>query len=226
MRTMNCDDVLHHIDDHLDGTIDPAAESALSAHAAACPDCAERLRQEAELREALRELPVPPPRNDLLAGARARAQRRHRQRWFTGVTTVGLAASLLLALLLGPLQPFGPAAPGPEAVRTASVAVTPGRTERVQLVFNSPKAMQRVTLHLELPAGVELAGYPGQRRLEWQTSLEAGRNLLELPVVLRGTAGGALRAGIRYDGESRHFQLQLQPHAPQESGLGLNGRTA
>ena len=65
-------------------------------------------------------------------------------------------------------------------------------------------------------------GYTGRS----EVFREAGRNLLELPVVLRGTAGGALRAGIRYDGESRHFQLQLQPHAPQESGLGLNGRTA
>jgi hypothetical protein len=218
---MNCTDVIHHLDEHLDATLAPENERAVAAHLEECPDCAARVAEERELRRALRDLPVPPPGQDLLAGARKRARRQRQHRQLTALGSLGIAAGLLLAVVFGPFQVFGD---GPEMARTTQVALTPGQTERVKLVFNSPRAMEQVTLHLELPEGVELAGYPNQRRLEWQTRLEAGRNLLELPVVLTGSTGGPLRAGIRYDNQQRSFQLDLTPHRPRESGMIPGGR--
>lgn len=221
---MNCEEIRTHIDDYLDGTLSPEAEQALREHVTACPECATALAEERELRRALRELPVPAPTTDLVAGARERARRRNWHRWLTGVGSVGLAASLLLAFLFGPLQLPGPGQSAGQTAAPASVALSPGQTERVKLVFNSPRAMSQVTLRVKLPEGVELAGYSGRRELEWQTPLQAGRNLLELPVVLRGTSGGRLQAGIQYDGQQRHFHLELEPRPDRESGMIPTGK--
>lgn len=223
---MNCSQVRPYIDDYLDGGLAPATERDVAAHVADCAQCRAIIDEERELRQALQDLPVPPTGQDLIAGARERARKRQRRKRFAATGATGLAASFLLAILLGPLQLPGVGGDRSGAARTAQVAVSPGKTQRVKLVFNSPRAMDEVTVHLELPEGVKLAGYPGQRRLKWQTRLEAGRNLLELPVVLSGSQGGSLRAGIRYDGKQHHFRLDVTPRRPAESAILPGGQTA
>jgi anti-sigma factor RsiW len=212
---MNCHDLRNNLDDYLDGRLDPRAASALAEHAESCPGCAARLREAEGLRQSLRDLPVPPPSGDLLERAVERAaeqDRRHQRAWSMGGLAV--AASLLLAVAVGLVTQgptTGPAGP-------AVVAVTPGQTERINLAFNSPSRLEEVTLSVTLPEGVELAGHPGKRRLSWRTSLEAGRNLLELPVIVRGS-GGVLRADLEYGQTRRSFDLRLHPQQPDRSGL-------
>jgi anti-sigma factor RsiW len=212
---MDCQRTRERLEDHLDGRLTPAASAGVAGHVAECADCAAELAAREDLRAALRELPVPAPSADLWPRALARAQRRQRKRqraWSAGGLAV--AASLLVAVAVG-LVTQGPAtAPAGPTV----VAVTPGQTERINLAFNSPARLERVTLSVALPEGVEIAGHPGKRRLSWQTTLEAGRNLLRLPVVLRGS-GGVLRADLRFDGGQRSFSLQVRPSSPDVSGL-------
>lgn len=65
----------------------------------------------------------------------------------------------------------------------------------VTLAFNSVKALDGATIAIELPENVAIVGYPGRRSLEWQTNLDAGKNVLRLPVVATGTIGGELNGG-------------------------------
>jgi ferric-dicitrate binding protein FerR (iron transport regulator) len=217
---MNCDRFRQRIDDYQDGRLTPEATEAMAAHAGVCPDCAAHLRQQEGLRQALRDLPVPPPSGDLVARAldRAGARERRRQRlWSAGGLAV--AASLLVAVAVGLVTKGPGVGPGDHPV----VTVTPGKTQRINLAFNSSSRMEGVTLSVTLPEGAELAGHPGKRRLSWQTTLESGRNLLELPVIVRD-AGGVLRAELEYGDTRRRLDLHLKAGQPDRSGLGLSGR--
>lgn len=216
---MNCDQFRQQIDEYHDDLLTPEGAQAMAGHAEACADCAAHLHQQETLRQALRDLPVPPPSGDLMARsldrAAARERRRHRV-WSAGGLAV--AASLLVAVAVG-LVTTGP---GTAPTNTPVVTVTPGQTQRVNLAFNSSSRIEGVTLSVTLPEGAEIPGHPGKRELSWQTTLESGRNLLQLPVVVRG-AGGVLRAELEYGDTRRRLDLQLQPRQPERSGLGLSG---
>ena len=218
---MNCEGVQARLDDYLDGQLEAEEAAAVAGHAEACGDCGARLRDAEAFRRALRDLPVPPPSGDLLERAMDRAaERQHRRQRAWGMGGLAIAASLLVAVAVG-LVTQGPAL-GPSGPTV--VAVTPGQTERINLAFNSPSRLQEVSLSVTLPAGVEIAGHPGKRRLSWRTTLEAGRNLLELPVVVRGS-GGVLRAELEYGDTRRSFRLRLSPQQSDRSGL-LSGPAA
>lgn len=212
---MDCLTTRNYRDDYLDGRLEPSLRQAVNAHLEQCEQCAQAFREDAELLTALRDLPVPPPTGDLVERSLARADRRGRKRqrlWQAGGLAV--AASLLVAITAG-LVIQGP------LNRTESprvVAVQPGQDQPVNLVFNSRRRLEGVTLRLEVPEGVEIAGHPGKRRLNWQTTLEPGRNLLRVPVIVND-GGGVLRAGIRYGGEQRRLEVRLEPRRPDRSGL-------
>jgi len=69
--------------------------------------------------------------------------------------------------------------------------------------------LQKATLTVSLPIGVELAGFPGQREISWETSLNEGRNLLPLKLIALTPAGGELLARLEHEDRDRVFRLQL-----------------
>lgn len=198
---MKCLNFRHVLDEHLDGTLDAETETQLLHHAAACAGC-DRLREDGlRLQWALAALPAPAPdagfADRVLRAARrehaAGARRSSRSAWgWSGA----LAAGFALALGVGFWTP-----------REAMPEVVAG-VEPLRLVFRSESAVDGVTIELELPEGVELAGYPGQRSLVWQSDLVAGENLLELPVRATGE-GGVVRATLNHDGERRQFAVRV-----------------
>jgi hypothetical protein len=70
---------------------------------------------------------------------------------------------------------------------------------------------------------VELVGYSGRRELTWQADLREGGNLLQLPLVVRGTAGGEIRARVSHGESSRTFRVRIEVKkaAGGESRSGL-----
>jgi hypothetical protein len=69
--------------------------------------------------------------------------------------------------------------------------------------------LHSATLTVTLPAGVELAGFPGQREVSWETSLTAGRNLLPLKLIALTPVGGELLARLEHEDRERLFRLQV-----------------
>jgi hypothetical protein len=76
-------------------------------------------------------------------------------------------------------------------------------------VFASATALDSATLTVTLPEGIELAGFPGQREIAWQTSLVEGKNLLPLKLVALTPAGGELLARLEHDNRNRTFRLRV-----------------
>jgi hypothetical protein len=219
------------LDDHLDASLDAETEADMLVHAAACADCGALRARERQLRRELRELPVPAPEPDyadrVLAAALAAhssvelpaVSRRKAPALSFWATGGALAAGLALAVALWSAREPAtvPTEVPPYVLPVAHVP--PPETHSVQpvrLLFRSATALEDVTIEIDLPDGAELRGYPGQQRLTWTSDLNAGTNLLELPVVLRGP-GGVLTATLNLGAERRRFAVQLVSTATSSS---------
>ena len=55
----------------------------------------------------------------------------------------------------------------------------------------------------------ELAGFPGQREVTWETSLVEGKNLLPLKLVALTPAGGEVLARLEHENRGRTFRLRV-----------------
>ena len=84
----------------------------------------------------------------------------------------------------------------------------------VRLAFRSGEALENVTLTLELPPNVELASWPGHRELSWQVSLNAGENVLSLPLKLLFPGAGELVARLDTGDRQKTFRAPI-PEYPQ-----------
>jgi hypothetical protein len=208
---MDCRLFAQQLDDWMDGRL-AAGGPLMQAHAESCPHCGPCYRDAVALQAELRGMPAPTPRPDFAAQALARAAgpAHAGRRW--ALPGLALAASVTLALgvaaILFALQP-GPA---------HSVALLPGEPETVRLMFTSARPLPAATLHLSLPAHVELVGYAGRRELTWQTDLREGGNLLRLPLVARGKAGGEIRARLSHGESSRTFRVKVEVKREKAGG--------
>lgn len=157
------------------------------------------------LKERLRALPVPPPSADYVPRvlAAVRHAQRHAWRPFLGAA---LAASLAVGVGIGAwLGQRTDPADGALSVTLAQGVVSP-----VRLMFRAPHDLQGVEIHLQLPAGVELAGRPGRSELRWHADLQAGGNLLELPVIIQGGEGGVLTASVGLGQDRKQFVVLVK----------------
>ena len=164
--------------------------------------------RENELMRALRQLPVPPPSADF-EGRVLGALRRPR---FSAALRPALAAGVTLAIGLAAWISLAnrAAAPGdPASVDVAAAQVSP-----VRLLFRSPRALEGVNVELRLPAGVELQGHPGRQQLAWRTDLQAGANLLELPVIVQSGEGGMLTAELSLGQDRKQFTVLVKARRP------------
>ncbi|NIR59352.1 MAG: zf-HC2 domain-containing protein [Gammaproteobacteria bacterium] len=220
---MDCRTFNAYLDDLIDGALDAAYAAELESHAGACAHCDQRLARARRLRVALRELPSPEPpvgfADRALQTAAIRAQGA-RRRARTTAAGFALAASLCLGVAIGVLMDGRPE-PGP-AGRLQQVSISVSQPQQIRLAFDTEQALPGATLTVRLPAGVELVGFPGRRELSWRTDLAAGTNLLNLPVVARGTEGGKLVTRLSHGERSRTFTVRIRVHQAngQASGPG------
>ncbi len=208
---MNCTRARSLLEEQIDGSLEHLAEAALAEHLRGCEDCSLEREAVRALQAQLAALPVPPARagfaDRVLAAAHAAQPAKHATTTRRAPAWIGgaLAASLLLATGMW----FGRQSL-PEAM-TVAVADQP-----VRLMFRSEDALAGVTIELSLPEGVELEGYPGQQQLVWQSDIQAGPNLLELPVLVHGS-GGVLVATLNHGSERRQFAVRVVPASAEKT---------
>jgi len=174
----------------------------------------EPTRQDHELEALLAAYPAPTAEpgfyDEALARAAYAGTRRQRTRWlatgFGSAVAAGLAAWVVFGLLLSTPEPGGTEIPG------VAIALETPRT--VNLVFASAAALDAATLTVTLPDGVELDGFPGQREITWETSLDEGQNLLPLTLIATRGVGGELLARLEHDRRSRTFRLHVDISSP------------
>ena len=200
---MNCSAHVHNLDDYLDGSLPLPERRDLEQHLSECTPCRTELARARAMREAMRTQPIEPPTPGFAAQALRRAaggKETHGPRALLGAALGGaLAATLALWL-------FGTA---PHRASSPSVTLTVAQEHTVNLVFKTSQALAGTTFNLELPAGLELAGHPGERALTWHDNLHAGANLLALPLVAHQPVSGELVARIRHGTETRTFRVRV-----------------
>ena len=167
--------------------------------------------QEQELLDMLKEYPAPDADPGFYDRALVRAvhkgSRRQRNRWmlagFGSAIAAGLAIWAITAMLMTTpqLPDAEPAIPG--------VTIAMEQEHTVRLVFSSAQALDSATLTVSLPDGIELAGFPGQREITWETSLKEGKNLLPLTLIALTPAGGELLARLEHKDRNRTFRLRV-----------------
>lgn len=143
-----------------------------------------------------------------LARATHEGTRRQKRRWLMTGFGSAVAAGLVLWLVGGlflttPTSPTAsPDIPG--------ITMTLEEPRTVNLVFASSAALDSAMLTVMLPDGIELAGFPGQREITWQTSLVQGKNLLPLELVAVSSLGGEVLARLEHDNRERTFRLRIE----------------
>lgn len=167
--------------------------------------------EDQEIQALLKDYPMPQAEAGFYDRALARAthegSRRQRNRWLA--TGFGSAIAAAVAIwMIGAMFLTGPDVPQVDAeIPGITMALEEPRT--VNLVFSSAETLDSAMLTVSLPAGVELAGFPGQRQITWETSLSEGKNVLPLTLIALTPAGGELLARLEHDNRDRTFRLRL-----------------
>ena len=168
-------------------------------------------KQDAEILALLKDYPAPQASAGFYDQALVRAthegSRRQRNRWlmtgFGGAVAAGLVLWMVGGFFLtAPDLPLAdPAVP--------SITMTLEEPRTINLVFASAERLDNAMLTVRLPSGVEMSGFPGQREVTWQTSLNAGKNLLPLKLVATSPVGGEVYATLVHQDRGRTFQLTV-----------------
>ena len=170
-------------------------------------------QEDREIAALLKDYPMPSASADFYDQALVRAThegtRRQRNRWmltgFGSAIAAGAAIWIVSAFLL-----TSPDMTGTEiAPELPSVTMTLEEPRTINLVFGSKEPLDTATLTVSLPPGVEMQGFPGQREVTWQTSLNAGRNLLPLKLIATSSVGGEVLATLEHDDRGRTFRIRV-----------------
>jgi len=223
---MKCNELNNLMDDYLDGELPLAQREAFDGHLNDCAGCRSQFKQEQAFRADLKAMPVPAPSAGfadrvLRQAVESNVSHHHRHGFVTGFGSA-LVAGLALWVVVGlfPVQQQGVAPDGKEPLQT--VAITLNETQDVKLVFNAAHQVRGAKITIELPDNVMIAGYPGRNRLEWQTDLAKGSNLLRLPVVASQADAGQLVAHIEHDNKVTTLKIRIEVQKPGLTGtVGL-----
>ena len=211
---MRCNEALNNLDEYLDDDLSFRPRQEVEDHVGRCDTCQAELTERTELRAVLAKLPSPEPSDAFFDRALENAvQSRQRRRsdrvsiW-TGPRRFAVAAAVAFAFATAMVlqQPSigNPFATVPETT-IAMHEVTP-----VSLLFWAESELQDAKLSLQLPQGIELAGYEKRSMLTWRTDLEAGNNVLRLPLVGHMATAEEVTAILEHPQGTKKFRLKIK----------------
>ncbi len=213
---MKCQQVDVNIEHFLDSQLPILQHDAISAHIKTCGTCYTKLTKEKDLRHALKNLPVEDVNPDFLKEAMQKAHHNHKpeQKYFISGFTSAIAASLVVWFLSS-----NTIATAPENNQFPLISMALNKTRTVQMIFDSPGDFKAVKFNLKLPEGFEIAGYPGQKELDWRVDIKKGSNILTLPLIALTVGKGDLVARIAHINKSKSFRLHIR--SKEENNLIL-----
>jgi hypothetical protein len=177
-------------------------------------------QQDQEILGLLKDYPMPQAAEGFYDQALVRAthegSRRQRNRWLLTGFGSAIAATVAVWVVGGML--FGsPDLPAPE-VAIPGVTITLEEPRTVNLMFASSTPLDSAILTVSLPDGIELDGFPGQREITWETSLNQGNNVLPLTLVALTPVGGEILARLEHDDRDRTFRLRVDVNKDRLEG--------
>jgi hypothetical protein len=199
-----------------------ARPKSLAEHLRSCRDCRD-YADELRVRRLLGSMPLREAddnfeRRVLDAAFAAASPAQVASRPSRKLAPLAVAAALVVAVLVGlQWQTFRPLDDG-QPLASQGMELQFEDLEPVQLVLNSNRTLENVTVTVDLPAHLALKGYADSRHLEWSTNLSAGGNKLVLPVQLRRElqeqfdgAEGEILVMLEHEGRRKQFRIPVQP---------------
>lgn len=230
MNQIDCQLAQQHLDDLLDGYLPQAEAAATALHIAACGACAAQRQAAEEFRTALRQMPAPEPRPGFADAALAAAARQHasastawgnsrarRRPWgapwqrlevWAGAAIGAAVAMALMVALWGVPQP-GELLPEP-----ADVRVVMYEAREIGVAIDAGAAMPGATLTVFVEGGIDLVGFGARREVRWQTDLDAGTNLLSLPIIAHSLQDGRLTALVEHGERVQRIDVRVGVDTP------------
>ena len=212
---MKCTDIQNILDDYIDETVSSDERSAVTSHLQQCASCRGELEQRRVIHSALGSLPVVEASTSFEANVFSAVRRRYGEgrrhaannfvAGFASAAVAGLALWFASTLFTTGIDEYTRDQQAPQVV---NLEVNQVRT--VRLVFDAATDLAGVTLSVDLPQNIQLAGYGEQRQLVWQTDLNKGQNILALPVIATGNGEGELMAKLSYGDKTRQFHIVLK----------------
>lgn len=218
---MNCKQAHEMLDDYLDGSLSTMQFSSLHSHLNSCDACQKDFYQAQNLVIALKDIPVPPAKtgfeNRVLSFLdKEPTQKTSRHTWLIAGLSSAMAATLTMWLSISSFNI------SPENIdHISTVNLVASQTQKVDLIFNLPKVLSNATLTIELPEQLEVAGYPGKRQLQWNTSFKKGANRLALPLISTDTNNnsGLLLAHLTKNGKTKIFRIRINTKSANTSSV-------
>jgi len=219
---MQCEKILKQLDDYLDSELTQAERRLVDQHLPDCANCRTEYDFAQELLQQCRNQSAVMPRTGYEARMLSFLERDQYKQpskprffapgfsafstWFAAGFGSAVATLLVVWFLV-----FDISGPTQDNMPIMTVELPVMQSKKVALVFTSPHNIRNAAMTIELPAGTEIVGYPGQRIINWQTNLKQGTNRLNLPIIIRSKQGGTLLAQISHQGQTRTFKLKLIP---------------
>jgi anti-sigma factor RsiW len=229
MTRPDCQIAQQQLDDLLDGYLPSAAAQAVERHLARCGACEAARQATVALRSALKEMPVPELRAGFADAALAAAARRpgnvipavrpaapralrgrgrawRRVELWAGASIGAAAAAALMVMLWGIPERAG----SPLEEEAAGVRVALYETREIGLAIDAETAMAGATLTILLEGGIDLVGFGERREVRWQTDLDAGTNLLSLPIIAHSLEDGRLTALVEHGEKTQRIDVRVR----------------
>ena len=207
---MHCDQFQQNLDPFLDGELDEALSRDVETHLETCDACAAVRSLKEALRQTLRAMPVPPPEDGFLDAVVEETVINTHRNETRFRATAGIGAAIAASLVAWLVLVLPADLPTPPESTLESVTITMNVEKTFRVTFESKRELQAAAISVELPPGVEIVGYEGRDSVRWRTTVTAGTNILELPIIVRSGNGGAVLARLEHEGKQKTFEFAVK----------------
>jgi hypothetical protein len=204
---MNCIDVRKQIAGSLSDSRTPKGDDPIMRHIATCELC-RHFYEDVLLGHAIANMPTPEPVEGFSGKAISNAVRHNRaKRRKTFISMSAAAAIIVFGVVLTWNTTEFPGFKGTEMQSAAVMGVEAEKT--IRLMIETSQDRRDATLTIELAENLTLKSHPSEARVEWQTDLVKGKNLLELPLLLKDEADGYINVRYRYNGTEKEVYIHI-----------------
>ena len=206
---MNCLDIDKNLLAYIDHALSADEMTAMTGHINHCDDCQKKQLNELHLQSQMKALPD--ERIDssfklkILDQIKEDAPGKRLGSGFWQGFGVATAASFMIWVFVG----FGSVDLEIKETTPTIVTASVDEVKNIRLAFDAPADFKNVTMVIELPDFAELKGYEGQKIIRWNTHLADGKNILNLPIIIKSSEQGQVIAKIIANDKTKIFTVPL-----------------
>lgn len=198
---MKCATCLSLVDDYLDRQLNVELRGEIEEHLTFCTACAARFREAEQLKTDLASMqPLCVDHAFIQTQISQIKWQARRQRW----NSLAIAASILISAVVLAVS-FAPT-----TLMQPEIMLSVQKEQTVNIAFNTPEALNNVTIRLTLPDNIHLASNSELRVINWTTSLPKGENILPLPIIATQSMSGEIIAELLHGNSTKTFRVKIQ----------------